>query len=223
MRQPEFVESISPRRLRGVTACLKIAHVLLMPAIACDGDAAGGVQLHLLPSRAMWMIMCFHAVLGDGRGCMSLVSFKIMFLICTRIKCRQAAACSAARGCVGAHLVASGRMPAAAHTHMHTRRHAGDPRAYYMSKNERARARCSFMAVAHVPALVAAAPTASRPAVARSTAASALSHRPLAVAAEPDSPPREAPQLPPLPPLPPLPLSCSALRLPWPLPPTNHL
>ena len=101
-----------------------------------------------------------------------------MFLICTRIKYRQAAACSAARGCVGAHLVASGRMPAAAHTHMHTRRHAGDPRAYYMSKNERARARCSFMAVAHVPALVAAAPAASRPAVARSTAASALSHRP---------------------------------------------
>jgi hypothetical protein len=150
-----------------------------------------------------------------------------MFLICTRIKYRQAAACSAARGCVGAHLVASGRMPAAAHvthTHnMHTRRHAGDPRAYYMSKNERARARCSFMAVAHVPALVAAAPAASRPAVARSTAASALSHRPLAVAAEPDSPPREAPQLPPLPPLPPLPLSCSALRLPWPLPPTDHL
>ena len=144
-----------------------------------------------------------------------------MFLICTRIKYRQAAACSAARGCVGAHLVASGRMPA--HTHMHTRRHAGDPRAYYMSKNERARARCSFMAVAHVPALVAAAPAASRPAVARSTAASALSHRPLAVAAEPDSPPREAPQLPPLPPLPPLPLSCSALRLPWPLPPTDHL
>ena len=116
-----------------------------------------------------------------------------MFLICTRIKYRQAAACSAARGCVGAHLVASGRMPAAAHTHMHTRRHAGDPRAYYMSKNERARARCSFMAVAHVPALVAAAPTASRPAVARSTAASALSHRPLAVAAAPDSPPRERP------------------------------
>ena len=73
---PEFVESISPRRLRGVTACLKIAHVLLMPAIACDGDAAGSVQLHLLPSRAMWMIMCFHAVLGDGRGCMSLVSLR---------------------------------------------------------------------------------------------------------------------------------------------------
>ena len=44
-----------------------------------------------------------------------------MFLICTRIKYRQAAACSAARGCVGAHLVASGRMPAAAHhTHAHT-------------------------------------------------------------------------------------------------------
>jgi hypothetical protein len=46
-----------------------------------------------------------------------------MFLICTRIKYRQAAACSAARGCVGAHLVATCFRPHAGcgtHTHAHT-------------------------------------------------------------------------------------------------------
>ena len=93
------------------------------------------------------------------------------------------------------------------HAGTHTCTHdTGDPRAYYMSKKARARARCTFTAVSHAPTLVAAAPAASRPAVARSTAASrrpADSHRPLAVAAAPLYPPREAPWLPPLPPLPP--------------------
>ena len=87
-----------------------------------------------------------------------------------------------------ARLAASGRMLAQRHR-THTCTHdTGDPRAYYMSKNARARARCTFTAVVHAPALVAAAPAASRPAMARSTAASRrLSHRPLAA----PSPPRQ--------------------------------
>ena len=59
------------------------------------------------------------------------------------------------------------------HAGTHTCTHdTGDPRAYYMSKHTRARARCTFMVVAHAPALASAAPAASRPAVARSAAAS---------------------------------------------------
>jgi hypothetical protein len=59
-----------------------------------------------------------------------------------------------------------------------------------MCKKARARARCTFMAVAHAPALVGAAPAASRPPVARSTAASRRATPLLgAVAAAPLYPP----------------------------------
>ena len=49
-------------------ACLKMVFVLLVQAIACDCDADGGVQLQLLLSRAVWMILCFHAVVESSRG-----------------------------------------------------------------------------------------------------------------------------------------------------------
>ena len=52
-------------------ACLKMVFVLLVQAIACDCDADGGVQLQLLLSRAVWMIMCFHAVVESSRGNLS--------------------------------------------------------------------------------------------------------------------------------------------------------
>jgi hypothetical protein len=198
--------------------------MLLVQPIACDGDAAGGVQLQLLPSRDVWMIMCFHAVLGDRRGSMSLVSLRKSKLYLYMLTHQTPPGCSLLGRTRPRRRPSGGFRP---HAGTHTCTHdTGDPRAYYMSKHTRARARCTFMVVAHAPALASAAPAASRPAVARSAAAS---HRPLAVAAAPLSPPREAPRLLPLPPLPPLPPllplppSCSALRLPWPLPPTGNL
>ena len=52
------------------------ASVLLVRAIAGEYGAVVSVQLQLLPSRAAWMIMCFHAVLGDRRDRVSLVSLR---------------------------------------------------------------------------------------------------------------------------------------------------
>ena len=57
-------------------ACLEMVFVLLVQAIACDCDADGGVQLQLLLSRAVWMILCFHAVVESSRGYACNLSWK---------------------------------------------------------------------------------------------------------------------------------------------------
>jgi hypothetical protein len=80
----------------------------------------------------------------------------------------RTAACSAARGRVGAYPALS--------THMHGRhdipaiRSAADRQQH--AKTACARARCTCTAASHAPAFAAAAPAASRPPAARSTAAS---------------------------------------------------
>ena len=162
-----------------------------------------------------------HAVLGDGRGCMSLVSLRksnYMFDMHTH---------QIPPGCGLLGRTGPRRRPSGGfrpHARQHTCTHnTGDPRAYYTSKYARTRARCTCPAAAHALASSAAGPATSCPPAARSTAASrrvapAVRRRHRAPA--PLSPPREAARLPPLPPLPP---SCSALRLRWPLPPTRNL
>ena len=69
--------------------------------------------------------------------------------MCTRIKYRRDVACSAARGRVGAHLAASGCMPAH-DTHMHTR-HRRSARLHYMSTCARTRARYTYATPARPP------------------------------------------------------------------------
>jgi hypothetical protein len=102
--------------------------------------------------------------------------------------CRRDVAYSAARGRVGAHLAASGCMPAH-DTHMHTR-HRRSARLHYMSTCARTRARYTCTAAAHTPDSSAVCPATSCSAAARSTAASRrVGPPPLAVAR---SPPRRS-------------------------------
>jgi hypothetical protein len=89
----------------------------------------------------------------------------------------------------------SGGFKPHAGTHTTCTHDTGDPCAYYMSKYARARARCTCTAAAHTPASSAAGPATTCPPAARSTAASRCVAPPLAVAAVPLSPPREAPLL----------------------------
>ena len=124
------------------TTCREIAFLLLVRAIACDCDAAGGMQLQLLPSRAVWMIMCFHAVLGDRRGCMSLVSLRTSnYLFCMHTQSNPAGLQPARP-----HGVASApiwRLRAACrHTHMHTQ-HRRPARLLHEQKSARTSAASS--------------------------------------------------------------------------------
>ena len=118
------------------TTCREIAFLLLVRAIACGCDAAGGMQLQLLPSRAVWMIMCFHAVLGDRRGCMSLVSLRTSnYLFCMHTQSNPAGLQPARP-----HGVASAPiwrlLAACRHTHMHTQ-HRRPARLLHEQKSAR--------------------------------------------------------------------------------------
>ena len=137
-------------QLRALSACV------LFLCCSCEQQLVNVVLLsacnfnfcHLVTCGVTNVFLCCRNLLGDRRGCMSLVrlrKIKVIFFMCTRIKYRRDAACSAARSRVGAHLVASGRMPA--DTHIHTQHR--DPRAYYMSKYASTRARCTYTAAAH--------------------------------------------------------------------------
>ena len=193
--------------------------MLLVQAIACDGHAAGGVQLQLLPSRAMWMIMYFHAVLGDGRGCMSLVSLRKSNYIFDMHTHQIPPGCGLL-GRTGPRRRPSGgfRPHAREHTHAHT---TPAIRAPTTRANTRAHERAAPARPPHMrwPPLQPAQPPLAHLQPARLPRRAASRRRSPSPPA-PLSPPREAARLPPLPPLPP---SCSALRLRWPLPPTRNL
>ena len=124
--------------------------------------------------------MYFHAVLGDGRGCMSLVSLRksnYMFDMHTH---------QIPPGCGLLGRTGPRRRPSGGfrpHARQHTCTHnTGDPRAYYTSKYARTRARCTCPAAAHALASSAAGPATSCPPAARSTAASRRVAPPFAVA-----------------------------------------
>ena len=112
------------------------ASVLLVRAIAGEYGAVVSVQLQRLPSHAAWMIMCFHAVLGDRRGCMSLVSLRTSNYLFGMHTQSNPAGLQPARP----HGVASApiwRLRAACrHTHMHTQ-HRRPARLLHVQKSAR--------------------------------------------------------------------------------------
>ena len=121
------------------TTCREIAFLLLVRAIACDCDAAGGMQLKLLPYRAVWMIIVFPAVLGDRRGCMSLVSLRTSNYLFGMHTQSNPAGLQPARP----HGVASAPiwrlLAACRHTHMHTQ-HRRPARLLHVQKSARTNA-----------------------------------------------------------------------------------